>query len=218
MHDDYQSFFPPDVHVVADHAKRAITTFPAADRPYYGVDYPARRAGHAAGQPSPGARRPTRLAANIPVPTSYMCLGTGRTSSAATTTARGPASCTGPTTTPPSGKKQWTWGNAAFGHAWDRNLTDDGAAYVELMAGVFTDNQPDFSFLAPGETKTFSQYWYPVAGTGPAVAATLDVALGVEVADGRTALQFDATRALGEDELVVHDQQAARTRRVRSST
>ena len=29
------------------------------------------------------------------------------------------------------------------------------------MAGVFTDNQPDFSFLAPGETKTFSQFWYP---------------------------------------------------------
>ena len=26
------------------------------------------------------------------------------------------------------------------------------------MAGVYTDNQPDFSFLQPGETKTWSQY------------------------------------------------------------
>ena len=42
------------------------------------------------------------------------------------------------------------------------------------MCGAFTDNQPDFSWLAPGETKTFSQYWYPVAGTGPAVTATLE--------------------------------------------
>ena len=32
VHDDYQSFFPTDVHLVADHAKRAITAFPAADR------------------------------------------------------------------------------------------------------------------------------------------------------------------------------------------
>ena len=53
------------------------------------------------------------------------------------------------------GKKQWTWGNHEFGYAWDRNLTDADGPYVELMAGVYTDNQPDFSFLAPGETKTF---------------------------------------------------------------
>ena len=30
------------------------------------------------------------------------------------------------------------------------------------MAGVYTDNQPDFSFLAPGENKAFSQFWYPI--------------------------------------------------------
>ena len=77
------------------------------------------------------------------------------------------------------GKKQWTWGDEAFGHAWNRNLSDDGAAYIELMAGVFTDNQPDFSHLAPGETKTLlpvlvSRWPAP----GRAVAATLDAALG----------------------------------------
>ena len=42
VHEKYQSFFPPDVRYVADHAKRAITAFPHSDRPYYGVDYPAR--------------------------------------------------------------------------------------------------------------------------------------------------------------------------------
>ena len=36
------------------------------------------------------------------------------------------------------------------------------------MAGVFTDNQPDFSFLAPYETRTFSQWWYPIRAIGPA--------------------------------------------------
>ena len=59
------------------------------------------------------------------------------------------------------GKKQWTWGNHEFGYAWDRNLTDriplEYRPYIELMAGVYTDNQPDFSFLQPGETKAWSE-------------------------------------------------------------
>ena len=109
--------------MVADHAKRAVTAFPAADRPYYGIDYPARATASADVAPD-GDRLDWYR--NIPVPTSYMCVGIARTtSSAATTTAPAPASCTGPTTTR-AGKKQWTWGNDAFGRAWNRNLTDDG--------------------------------------------------------------------------------------------
>ena len=65
VHDDYQSFFPEDVRYVADHARRALTAFPAADRPYYGVDYPALAA------ETPGADR-IDWYRNIPVPTSYM--------------------------------------------------------------------------------------------------------------------------------------------------
>ena len=42
VHEHYQSFFPPDVHYVADHAKRAMSTFPLCTGPYYGVDYAAR--------------------------------------------------------------------------------------------------------------------------------------------------------------------------------
>ncbi len=59
------------------------------------------------------------------------------------------------------GKKQWTWGNHDFGYAWDRSLTDADGPYVELMAGVYTDNQPDFSFLAPGETKNIQPVLVP---------------------------------------------------------
>ncbi len=75
------------------------------------------------------------------------------------------------------GKKQWTWGNHEFGYAWDRNLTDHDGPYIELMAGVYTDNQPDFSYLAPWETKTFTQNWYPIHGIGAPVAANVDAAL-----------------------------------------
>jgi tetratricopeptide (TPR) repeat protein len=83
------------------------------------------------------------------------------------------------------GKKQWTWGNHEFGYAWDRNLTDADGPYIELMAGVYTDNQPDFSFLMPGETKSFRQYWYPIREIGPAQNANRDAAVSLHIANGQ---------------------------------
>src|SRR3954470_15339434 len=182
--DDYQSFFPTDVRFVADHAKRATTTFPRASGRYYGIDYAARE----------GDRLDWYR--NIPVPTSYMCLGSeddffgGYDHGAQAGFVHWADHRIAP------GKKQWTWGNAPFGWAWDRNLTDGDGPYVELMAGVFTDNQPDFSFLAPGETKTFSQHWYPIQRIGPAHQATLDaaVSLGVEPSGVRVGVAVTAVR------------------------
>jgi tetratricopeptide (TPR) repeat protein len=45
------------------------------------------------------------------------------------------------------------------------------------MAGVYTDNQPDFSFLQPGETKTWTQCWYPIQKIGSADHANADAAV-----------------------------------------
>src|SRR5260370_6363980 len=42
VHELYQSFFPPDVNSVADHSKRAISSFPLCDSYYYGVNYGER--------------------------------------------------------------------------------------------------------------------------------------------------------------------------------
>ncbi|MFC4628484.1 DUF5107 domain-containing protein [Promicromonospora alba] len=179
--DDYQSFFPHDVTYVADHARRAITAFPHADRPYYGVDYPAR-AGDVGTAADAAELTGDQLDwyRNIPVPTSYMCLASGEEFFGGYDHAArlGFVHVADRALSP--GKKQWTWGNAPFGHAWDENLADDGSHYVELMAGVFTDNQPDFAHLAPGETKVFSQFWYPFREVGPVDRATLDAAVRLE--------------------------------------
>jgi tetratricopeptide (TPR) repeat protein len=83
------------------------------------------------------------------------------------------------------GKKQWTWGNHKFGYAWDRNLTEPDRSgeygpYIEIMAGVYTDNQPDFSFLMPGETKSWSQFWYAIHQIGAAQQANVDAAISLE--------------------------------------
>ena len=58
-------------------------------------------------------------------------------------------------------------GDGPIGRAWDDQLTDTDGPYVELMAGVYTDNQPDFTWLLPGETKTFAQHWFPIHAIGP---------------------------------------------------
>jgi tetratricopeptide (TPR) repeat protein len=174
VHEQYQSFFPPDVRYVADHAVRAMSSFPVAENPYYGVDYRNR----------PGANDLSWYA-NIPVPTSYMVCQTGSDFFGGYDFRAGGGFVHVADRHIAPGKKQWTWGNHGFGHAWDRELTDVNGPYIELMAGVFTDNQPDFSYLAPYETKTFSQFWWPIQGIGPVQQANERAALRMIVRDNR---------------------------------
>ncbi|MGH9342996.1 MAG: DUF5107 domain-containing protein, partial [Terriglobia bacterium] len=131
-HEHYQLFFPPDVEYVADHAKRAVSRFPFCDRSYYGVDY-AARARH--GVPAeemprcfvpPGSYPPNDLRwyANIPVPTSYMALGSKENFFGGYDHAEEAGFVHVANRHLSPGKKLWTWGNHEFGYAWDRNLTD----------------------------------------------------------------------------------------------
>lgn len=174
VHDRYESFFPPDVHYVADHAVRAQSSFPFAHNPYYGVRY----------QDRPGANDLRRYK-DIPVPTSYMVGETaGNFLGGYDHTARGGFVHVANRHIVP-GKKQWTWGDHPFGHAWERELTDTGGPYIELMAGAYTDNQPDFSYLMPYEVRTFSQFWWPIQQTGPVQAANEHAALRLVVGEDK---------------------------------
>jgi tetratricopeptide (TPR) repeat protein len=179
VHDQYQAFFPPDVSFVADHAKRAISSFPVARNSYYGVDY------------RPGTD--ISWYKNIPVPTSYMVTESNYDFFGGYDHARkaGMVHISNHHVAP--GKKLWTWGNAEFGYAWDRNLTDEDGPYVELMAGAYTDNQPDFSWLQPYETRTFSQYWYPIQEIGPAKNANKEAAVNLEFDGNRARLGVSVT-------------------------
>jgi tetratricopeptide (TPR) repeat protein len=161
VNDDYQSVFPPDVHAVMDHGKRDVSEFPIAKGTYYKVDY------------APGTD--ISRYKNIPVPTSYMAyhsdydfVGNYDHGKQA-----GMMHVANHHLVP--GKKQWTWGNSDFGLMWDRQLTDEDGPYIELMCGAFTDNQPDFSWLMPGEEKRFEQNFMPYKGIGPASNANTDV-------------------------------------------
>src|SRR6201997_1291215 len=201
VHEHYQSFFAPDVRYVADHAKRAVTEFPYSLGVYYGIPYGERMLRgvppEACSFVPDGSYPPNDLRwySNIPVPTSYMITNSredffgGYDHAARADVVHVANHHIAP------GKKQWTWGNHHFGYAWDHSLTDNDGPYIELMAGVYTDNQPDFSFLAPGETKTFSQFWYPIREIGVPDIANLNAALRVEKAKGSIQLHVQVTSA-----------------------
>lgn len=73
------------------------------------------------------------------------------------------------------GGKFWTWGHKAYGHAWDcETLTDSDGPYVELMTSAYSDNQPDYCWINPGECKEFTAYWYGIRNMKNAPVKNID--------------------------------------------
>ena len=168
VNDHYRSVFPPDINAVFDHGKRAVSSFPIATGTYYKMDY-------SAGVDISNYK-------NIKVPTSYMGVNSRYDFEGGyeTDTQAGMLHVASHHVSP--GKKQWTWGNGDFGRAWDRNLTDSDGPYIELMAGVFTENQPDFTWLMPYEEKRFTQYFFPYRELGIVKCASRDFVMNIEPA------------------------------------
>ena len=172
VNDNTQSIFPTDVHFVMDHGKRDVSRFPIARGIYYKHDY------------SEGVD--ISRYKNIPVPTSYMAEKSSYDFVGGYDygVEAGLLHVADHHVSP--GKKQWTWGCGDFGKAWDRNLTDENGPYIELMCGVFTDNQPDFTWLKPFEEKTFTQYFMPYKKVGQVKNATIDAAVNLEYHPSQT--------------------------------
>ena len=182
VNDEYQSVFPPDINAVFDHGKRAVSSFPIATGTYYKMDYSAGVA--------------ISNYKNIKVPTSYMAVNSKYDFEGGyeNDTKGGMLHVASHHLSP--GKKQWTWGNGDFGRAWDRNLTDEDGPYIELMAGVYTENQPDFTWLMPYEEKHFTQYFMPYRELGIVKNATRDLVMNIDMADGKACLKLLATRRM----------------------
>lgn len=179
VNDHYQSIFPPDVYAVFDHGKRDVSAFPIAKGTYYKVDY------------SPGTD--ISRYKNIPVPTSYMAVASTYNFIGGYEHDAGGGLLHVADHHISPGKKQWTWGYGDFGKAWDRNLTDEDGPYIELMTGVFTDNQPDFSWIQPYEEKEFVQYFMPYREVGQVKNATKEAAVGIEVIENNATIKVHFT-------------------------
>lgn len=169
VNDSTFSVFPPDVNAVMDHGKRAVSSFPIATGEYYKADY--------------SAGVDISRYKNIRVPTSYMAAHSDFDFVGNFDESRDAGLLHVADHHVSPGKKQWTWGCGNFGRMWDRNLTDEDGPYIELMTGVYCDNQPDFTWLKPQEEKNFVQYFMPYKTVGRVSNATKDVVLGVDFVD-----------------------------------
>ena len=90
------------------------------------------------------------------------------------------------------GGKFWSWGPNS---KWDTKiLTENAGHYIELMQGAYSDNQPDYNWNFPYESKEFSQYWYGIRNIGGVKAGGRDAAMNMEIGeDGKVMVAVNAT-------------------------
>lgn len=196
VNDDYRTVFPPDCEWVNDHDRRAVLEWPIAK----GVYKTARPYDFGKG---------TDLShySAVKVPSSYL-ISQGQSdmdfiAGYDTGINKGIATVANHHISP--GKKMWHWGIGDFGDMWCSNLTDKNGPYIELMTGVYTDNQPDFTWIAPYETREFEQYWYPVREIGEIKNATIDAAVNVEKRKDGLYFGFNVTGVFNNCTVTVTD-------------
>ena len=163
----YEIFFPEDVNYVRFHYKRSVTTYPVANNDRFG----AYNGIYYGGDTDISKHKNTlRATSYFSADSEYDYFGGydhGK---------RGGIVHIADHHISP-GKKMFTWAYSQLAKTWENALTDSDGQYAELMAGCYSDNQPDFSWLAPNETKKFSQKWYPIHGAGTPAFANDNFAL-----------------------------------------
>lgn len=166
VNDDYQLVFPPDVESVTFHSRAFMTSYPVARHLYAGLDWRE-------GVDISWLKNVDNATSYFANPSKYEFFGGydhGKQAGIIHVANRHIS----------PGKKLFTWGSGEFGNTWQRSLTDDDGPYVELMASVYSDNQPDFSWLQPYEARLFNQIWYPVQQIGVVKNANRYVAVNLE--------------------------------------
>ena len=71
------------------------------------------------------------------------------------------------------------------------------------MTGVYTENQPDFTWLKPFEEKTFTQYFMPYKKVGLVKNATIHAALNMEKTEDGVHVTVYATEKYDGAEIVL---------------
>lgn len=167
----YQVIFPPSVQYVTYHGKRDMTTWPIADSRFNNYEYTGMD---------------ISWWKNTHVPSSFFSWdpredyfgGYDHNKKAGTV-------WVGNHYVSP-GMKYWADGNNAAGLKINNGLTDSDGRYIEMMAGFYTDNQPDYSWLQPYESKSGTMIWFPVRELDGLKYANRNGALNLEVTKDRT--------------------------------
>ena len=178
--ENYQVIFPPDTQFAVYHAKVQFAHWPISHETYQGVDY----------------TRGVDLSwwKNHPAPMSFFCWNFDGDFFGGYDHGKDAGIISVQDHNVSPGAKFFEWGNGSEGKLWDKVLDSQGD-YLELMSGNFSDNQPDYSWIQPMETKVASQYWFPIRGIGGAKNANLNGAVNLEVGpSGKVSFGFYATQ------------------------
>ena len=178
VNDQYQVFFPPSVQMATFHAKNDFTTWPIGTGRYSGYDYSGVDVSWWKNSPVHNSFFAWQLKEDFMGGYDH-----GRRAGVAHVGDHNVV----------SGCKLWEWGTGPAGQMWDKILTDADGPYAELMVGAFSDNQPDYSWIKPGEVKSFTQMWYPIRELGGIKNANKNAAVNLELKDGKATLAFNAT-------------------------
>jgi tetratricopeptide (TPR) repeat protein len=101
------------------------------------------------------------------------------------------------------GAKLWEWGSGERGQATEARLTEKSGPYVEIMVGAYSDNQPDYSWIRPGEVKTWKQYWFPIKDIKGLRYANLNGALNLELNNNMVFVGYNSTQLFPKARIIV---------------
>ena len=163
----YEIFFPEDVNYVRFHYKRSVTTFPIANNDRFGAFNGIYYDGNTDISKHKNTLHATSYFSADSVYDYFGGYDHGKNG--------GIVHIAEHRISP--GKKMFTWAYCQLAKTWENALTDTDGQYAELMAGCYSDNQPDLSWLAPNETKVITQRWYPIHGAGTPTFANENFAL-----------------------------------------
>jgi tetratricopeptide (TPR) repeat protein len=163
----YQVFFPPETQYVTYHGKNQFTNWPVSREVFNGIDYTAT----------------VDLSwwKNHPEWTSMFAWNYSEDFFAGYDHGKqaGTVSVANHHVAP--GKKFWEWSAGPRGVLWDHILTEKDGPELELMTGAYSDNQPDYSWLQPFESKDVRFFWFPIRGLGGLKYANTEGALNFEL-------------------------------------
>lgn len=93
--------------------------------------------------------------------------------------------------------KLWQFGPGLQGQNARRKLTDDGKAYVELMTGTFSNNQPDYSWILPHSVKDAKNYWYPIRDLEIVKNSNIDASVTLQMRNEKSVFYgFNTTKVV----------------------
>jgi tetratricopeptide (TPR) repeat protein len=191
---DYQVIFPPSVNTVTYHAKNSFSRWPVSTEVYNGEDFTR-------GVDISWWKNSVNQNSYFAYDLKEDFMGGYDHGKQTGTVHIGDHNIV-------KGAKLWEWGSGERGQATEGRLTEKDGPYVEIMVGAFSDNQPDYSWIRPYETKTFKQYWFPVKDIGGFKNANLNGAVNLEkISDQQLFLGYYSTQNVPKVKIVLRNKE-----------